>query len=131
MLLVGFFSDRATHRLRDTFSHAVVNVHDKVRSWRVPLVLLAAKDLRRVVDLGHVIVIVLAPDVLRKVVYIDIVVTKRHRSVVHEYRVEMVRDVAHVGELRFYERMEFPFSSLYICTPKCEETVVFRQMESL
>lgn len=68
-----------------TILHVIVDVHEEVRGGRV-LAVLTLENLVKVLDLGHVFVVVLAPDILLEVVNVDIVVAKRNSAGMDEDR---------------------------------------------
>lgn len=93
--------DFAADGVDETVFHVLVDVHEEVGSgWIVVLVVF--EDLVQVLYFGHILVIVLAPDILLEVVDVDVVVAERDGAMVHEDGIQSVREVAVVGELAGY-----------------------------
>lgn len=100
------FSRRIRHGLTDIAAnwidkavlHLVVDVDKEVRGWWV-LVMTVLEDLVEVLHLGHVLVVVLPPHILLEIVDVNPVVAEGDGAVVHEHRVQSVRELLVLGEL--------------------------------
>lgn len=92
------FGNFATDRINEAISHRVIDVDEEVWSrWVFGVGIL--EDFVQVLDLGHVFIVVLAPDVVAEVVDIDPIVPKRDGTVVHKDGVQSVWKLGGIGEL--------------------------------
>lgn len=77
-------SEVTANWIDQTISHFVVYIDKEVRGGRVCRVVVL-EYLIQVLDLGHVLVVILAPDVTVEIVDIDPVMSERNRPTVHKH----------------------------------------------
>lgn len=98
-----------------TILHGIVDVDEEVRGRGV-LAVLTLEDLVKVLDLGHVFVVVLAPDVLLEVVNVDVIVTKGNGTGVDEDRKQPIGQVLEINKLAGYHGLRVLNLVLNVCT---------------
>lgn len=85
-------------RINQTTLNVVIDVDKEIRR-RWILVSVVLEYFVSVVDLGDMVVVVLAPDILLEVVNVNVVVAELNSSLVNEDRVQAIRQKLIVGKL--------------------------------